>query len=344
MKITTKLAIKRSIKSVASKAPIRRSFRRASADALQIFAYHRVVSDIAKAERDAIYGIVISTDTFRRHCEILRRSYDVVSLETAMQNLAQKREASRPMAVITFDDGYSDFYEQAFPVLNNFGLPATVFLPTDFIEQNTPLAHDRIFWLLKTAFEKSFSVGNALRNAGVSDDVADGCVRSRNLLKATDLLVYLPNELREKVIREIKRELGEAFEAYPSEFRLLDWEQVREMSQHRIDFGGHTANHVVLPLENESVIRTEIKRSKQTLETELGKNIVSFAYPNGEYNASIKQITKNAGYRVAVTTEKKMNGLETDVFALGRTSLCEESTRGISGRYSESVAVFRLGV
>ncbi|MEO7658758.1 MAG: polysaccharide deacetylase family protein, partial [Pyrinomonadaceae bacterium] len=156
------LLLKRSIKSAASIAKTGIGYPRTAPGTVNIIAYHRVVADIAKAERDAIYGIVVSTDTFRHHCEMLRDAFDVVSLETAMHFMDDRRTVARPMAVLTFDDGYLDFYEQAFPVLNELGLPATVFLPTDYIGGDKPLAHDRIYWLLKIALENSIDLTDAL--------------------------------------------------------------------------------------------------------------------------------------------------------------------------------------
>ena len=80
----TKFLIKRSIKSVASLTNVRGGFPSVTPGSVNIIAYHRVVADIAKAEREAIYGLVVSAATFRRHCELLHRTYDVVSLETAL--------------------------------------------------------------------------------------------------------------------------------------------------------------------------------------------------------------------------------------------------------------------
>ncbi len=337
---STSLIVKRSIKSAASLARAGTGFPRSSAGSVNIFAYHRVVADVAKAERDAIYGIVISTSTFRRHCELLQRSFDVVSLETAMHFLEEKRQTPRPLAVITFDDGYLDFYQEAFPVLNDLGLPATVFVPTGYIGQSKPLAHDRIYWLLKQAQEKAVPICDALQRAGITDGFKRN---TANLLKLTDLIVYLPNDLREKAIIELECELGDKFEDYPPEYQLLSWEMVREMAEKGIDFAAHTVNHVILPLEDDSVINNEIAASKADLETHLGKKVISFAYPNGEYNGAIRNQVALSGYKIAVTTEKKNNSAGADQLALGRVSLCEESTRGISGVYSPRVANFRLG-
>jgi peptidoglycan/xylan/chitin deacetylase (PgdA/CDA1 family) len=336
------LFIKRSIKSVASIAKAKVGYPAIAPDAVNIIAYHRVVADIAKAERDAIYGLVVSAATFRRHCELLRKSYDVVSLETAGYFLDGVRKVTRPLAVITFDDGYLDFYEEAFPILNEFGLPATVFLPTEFIGQNKPLAHDRLYWLVKQAIEKSVPMKNALIRAGASNDIAKEFVSPRNLLRLTDLLVHLPNDLREKIIHEMERELGDKFIDYPREYQLLSWEMVREMSRKGISFGGHTANHVVLPLEDDSVVEKEILGSKKELETQLGCKVSTFAYPNGEYNARTKRAVAEAGYKIAVTTEKRINRVAADFLTLGRISLCEESTRGFQGSYSPNVASLRL--
>jgi peptidoglycan/xylan/chitin deacetylase (PgdA/CDA1 family) len=337
---STKLLIKRSIKSVASMARAKGvGFSSPVAGSVNIVAYHRVVADIAKAEKEAIYGLVVSAATFRRHCESLRKAYDVVSLETAMHLLDGERKVTRPLAVITFDDGYLDFYDEAFPVLNDLGLPATVFLPTNFIGRSQPLAHDRIFWLVKQAQEKSVSIGKAFDKAGAAKEFID----SRDLLSATDSIVYLPHELREKVIAELENLLGD-FADYPPEYQLLNWEMVREMARKGINFGVHTANHVVLPLEDESTLEAEIIDSKKELERRLNEKVVSFAYPNGEYNARVRQFVAQAGYKIAVTTEKRINQPGADLFALGRISLCEESTRGFKGTYSPRVADLRLGI
>jgi peptidoglycan/xylan/chitin deacetylase (PgdA/CDA1 family) len=142
----------------------------------------------------------------------------------------------------------------------------------------------------------------------------------------------------------MEKELGNRFENYPPEYQLLTWEMVREMSRKGISFGGHTANHVILPLEDFSQMEAEIVTSKQKLETQLGNKVYSFAYPNGEYNPQIKQLVAQAGYKIAVTTEKRINQIGADLLSLGRISLCEESTRGISGAYSTKVASLRLGV
>lgn len=342
--MTPSLVIKRSIKSAASFAKAGLRLTGQPSGVVNIIAYHRVVSDIAKAERDSIYGTVISAATFRRHCEMLRRAYDVVSLETAIHFLDGNRKTARPMAVMTFDDGYLDFYEQAFPILSDLNLPATVFVPTKYVGGDRQLVHDRLFWLVKQSVENSIPIKKALRRAGVPDAAEGDITRSGQILRLTDSLVYLPNDLREKVVDELEREIGNDLKAYPEECKLLTWEMVREMKKKGIGFGSHTSNHVVLTREEESVLRAEIIDSKTELEQQIKGKVVSFAYPNGEYTPEIREIADQAGYKIAVTTKNKLNRPGADPLTLGRTCLCEESTRGIAGTFSPRVANLRLGV
>lgn len=328
------LLLKRSLKSAAGFARLHGG-RSASPNAsVTIFAYHRVVADIVKAEQEAIYGLVISRQTFRRHCESIRAAYDVVPLEAVPAIINGSHRTDRPAAAITFDDGYRDFYDEAFPVLNEFGLPATVFLPTASIGGSIPLAHDRVFWLLKLAQASSVPIRHPSKHRYST---------SRSLLSLTDQFVYLPREEREEIIDGLQRSLAGQFAGYPLEYELLDWDMVRELSAKGISFGSHTSNHVVLTLEDAAVARKELAESKYELETRVGAPVATFAYPNGKYDKSVKAAAAEAGYKIAVTTENRINTAGADLLALGRTSLCEESTRGIAGRYSARVAALRLG-
>lgn len=342
--MSASLLLKRSMKTAASIAGIGNRITRKHAGSVHVLAYHRVVADIAKAENEAIYGIVISTETFRRHCEILKQNYEVVSLDDAAAFIRGEVRYSRPVAVITFDDGYADFYTEAFPVLRDLGLTATVFLPTGFIGADKPLAHDRLFWLLKTALESKTSVSNGLERAGFVEPKCDRLLSKGRLLDATDILVHQPDELRERMIAELELELASVLRPYPTEYSLLNWDQVSEMAAAGIDFGSHTVRHVVLSCESQETVTKELSESKAELESRLGRPVSSFAYPNGKVNDIIRVAAVDARYDIAVTTETHMNSLGADLMMLGRTSLCEESTRGILGSYSHNVAALRLGV
>src|SRR6185369_8696150 len=115
---------KRSIKS--STAPLvfgRRSARRwldttrHQANQVLILGYHQVVASLRRGEDDALFGMFISSDIFRRQMELLRERYDVISLAQAAAVLRGEANTRRPAVVITFDDGYRDVYEHAWPIM-----------------------------------------------------------------------------------------------------------------------------------------------------------------------------------------------------------------------------------
>lgn len=73
-------------------------------------------------------------DEFRRQMQWLRdRGYSVVRLGDMVNALLEQRTIARRTVILTFDDGYADNYTEAFPVLREFGFPATVFLATNLI-------------------------------------------------------------------------------------------------------------------------------------------------------------------------------------------------------------------
>lgn len=83
----------------------------------------------------------VTQGAFTRHLEWLHAHGQVVSLEQAIQEIPLATSPST--FVLTFDDGYRDMYDQAFPVLRRLGLPFTLYLTTDPVESARPLNSDR---------------------------------------------------------------------------------------------------------------------------------------------------------------------------------------------------------
>ncbi|MGH9839810.1 MAG: polysaccharide deacetylase family protein [Blastocatellia bacterium] len=309
-----------------------------------ILCYHRIVADIAHAERETEVGMVTSVETFRRQMELVREHCEVLTLDEAAAVLRGERSITRTAAVITFDDGYRDFYDLAWPVLRELGLPATVFVPTAYIGSGQMLDHDRFYLYVMKARSRGLSLRVPLVKAGLSAEKVAALCAEVNPLRIYSQLSYLPFALRERSLRCLDDFVGDQQEENLNGFSLLDWEMAREMSRAGIFFGAHTDNHVVLTNEEPQTVEREILRSKQALEERLGRPVRHFAYPTGKYNVAVKDAVARAGFEVAVTTERRLNRRGDDLLALGRICLCEESTRGASGRYSEDVARLRLAV
>lgn len=310
-----------------------------TSERLLILAYHRIVPDIQAAENEAIFGLLTSTATFRRHLEIVRQQCEVLTLDEAASVVKGERKTARPAAVITFDDGYRDNYDHALPVLREMGLPATVFISTGLIGSSQPLHHDRIYWQISKAYQLGFELPAIFEGVGLRAIRVDELCRIKYPLALVEQLVHLPFAVREKLLERLEAKLGAD---YPAGFDMLNWEMVTEMDQAGVSFGSHSDQHPVLTLEDAHTIERELRRSRRILEERLNRPTRHFAYPNGSYNAAIKAMVAKLGFDVAVTTERRLARPGDDLHALARISLCEESTRGVLGRYSQSVAQMRL--
>src|SRR5262245_56040156 len=313
-----------------------------NAGKVTILCYHRVVTDILQAEQETPHGMVISVDTFRRQMELVREHYEALPLDEAVAVLRGGQSTRRPALAITFDDGYRDFRELAWPILRELGLPATVFVPTAYIGAGKMLDHDRFYRCVMKAYSRGLSLRVPLAKAGLSAGMVSALCSEVDSFRVYYQLSYLPFALRERVLQSLDEFMCEPRQEELNGFSLLDWEMVREMANAGVSFGAHTDNHVVLTLEDEQTIEREILRSKQVLEEKLRRPVRHFAYPTGRYNVAARNAVARAGFEAAVTTERRLNRRGDDFLALGRICLCEESTRGITGRYSESVALLRL--
>lgn len=341
----------RSVKSSAAMLwkPLRAGMKLAggwdhNAGKVMILCYHRIVADLARAEQETEVGMVTSVETFRRQMKLIREHCEVLTLDEAAVSLRDERPITRTAAVITFDDGYRDFYDLAWPVLCELGLPATVFVPTAFIGGGRMLNHDRFYLYVMKARSRGLSLHVPLVKAGLSAEKVAALCAEVNPLRVYSQLSYLPFALRERSLQCLNDFVGDQQEENLNGFSLLDWEMIREMASAGVFFGAHTDNHVVLANEEPQTVEREIRRSKQALEEKLGQPARAFAYPTGKYNAAVKDAVGRAGFEVAVTTERRLNRRGDDLLALGRICLCEESTRGVNGRYSDAVARLRLAI
>jgi len=102
----------------------------------------------------------------------------------------------------------------------------------------------------------------------------------------------------------------------------LSWGQVRLMSRNKIYFGGHTKTHFYLGLEHDDqILREEIAGSKKAIERETGAPAEFFCYPGGGFNARVKEIVKEAGYKGACTTNRGADKFNKDVYELKRVKV-----------------------
>ena len=99
---------------------------------------------------------------------------------------------------------------------------------------------------------------------------------------------------------------------------MLNWEQVKEMSQYGITFGSHTRHHAYIPSQSKEQMKDEIVGSKHVIEEHLGKPVYYFAYPCGGFTEQAKTITALAGYKAALSTNRGTDRYNIDLYELSR--------------------------
>ncbi len=260
----------------------------------------------------------ISEQNFSRQMEYLHRNLKVVSLTQAAKDLRENR-INEPTAVITFDDGYQNVYDVAYPILSRFGLPATVFLNTAFI--NT--ANTVWFCTLNQAISET--IHQKLSWSGQVYDLSNTVSKARASARLQSLLKHLPHqELLEK-LAEIREELDIHTPTEvdrDSHFRMLGNQSIAEMSaSNLIEFGAHTATHTILSRVDEARASQEIASSIEDTKRLTGKPCRLFAYPNGQpgdYNEAVIRFLESSGIEAAVTTRDGPSTMSTPPLELCR--------------------------
>src|SRR5688500_9948862 len=117
-----------------------------------VLGYHRVVEDFNSVARTEMPSMLTSTSMFERHLDCIGRRFRFVSLDEIGAHILSGEPFEKPVAAVTFDDGYADNFEQAYPVLKRKGIPAAVFVVTDLIGRPFWQAHDKLCHLVAKAF------------------------------------------------------------------------------------------------------------------------------------------------------------------------------------------------
>src|SRR5437870_3058456 len=186
----------------------------------QVLAYHKVSPDPHPFfEPD-------HPKAFEQHMRFLSRCYRVMPLVELVERNRRGDIPHRAVA-ITFDDGYRDNYEYAFPILKKYGIPATIFVATGSIDTGEPLWHDRIFDAFRFAGVDRASLSH-IGLPDVSLETAD--VRQRSLMIVLNKAKELYGEMRLRFVEQIEKALKPD---YPETVngRMLTWHQIREMHQ-----------------------------------------------------------------------------------------------------------------
>lgn len=284
-----------------------------------ILAYHRV-KDV---EIDP-WGMAVTPKTFELQVKALAGRTGGKLSRAIFRN-------STPRAYITFDDGYSDNFEYALPILKKHHVQATVFLATGFLGSSREYWWDRLerIFLLPGSLPEILDLhvlddhyrlplrGDAIYTG--EDFQRHRCWRpgappptTRHLLFATlwSVLHRADRAYQDAMIAELEEWAGcgsDPRKDYPP----MTAAQVREMADNGIHFGAHTVNHISAHHCPGNLLAEEVSESKQRVEEITGREANVFSYPFGQTNDAIQAVLADLQIDVACTSQKNRLNPET---------------------------------
>lgn len=300
----TPLSLKQVGMQIAGMLGVARFFRFINRKKLLVVMYHGIT-----AHRHSVpIWTQLPLERFRDHLEFLCSHYQPVTLEQVTAAVNNEHALPERAVLVTFDDGLSNNYSCAFPLLQQLGVPATIFLTVDLIGSSQLLWFDELFFLLQQALAEG--IVPKLANPAAAALLEANQLWPAYLRVVEDLKRSGPT-LRTETMERLRTEIHLDHAGLLEDFGLLNWDQVRTM--HRsglVSFGVHTATHRILTELADAEWHHEIIKPKQVLEQELNSRVTAFCFPNGrpgdDFHANHLAELRKAGYCCGFTTENAL--------------------------------------
>jgi peptidoglycan/xylan/chitin deacetylase (PgdA/CDA1 family) len=280
---------------------------------LLILCYHGIALDDEHRWRPLLY---ITPGQFRARLECLRREKcAVLLLGDAVERLYAGTLPARSV-VLTFDDGFHDFYEAAWPMLKEFSLPATVYQTTYYSEFNRPIFNlmcDYLLW--KTArprLEWPAVIGKA-----IALDAA-GRRRVAMAMQAHSVHENLSGGQKDGIVQELADRLGVDMDGILRRrlLHLMNGNELQEIAAGGIDVQLHTHRHRV-PVERDR-LWAEIDENRERIERLTGRRAAHFCYPSGVTRPGLPDWLRQRGVLSATTCQAGLASRDTDPLLLPR--------------------------
>ncbi|NMH59046.1 polysaccharide deacetylase family protein [Alteromonas ponticola] len=276
---------------------------------LIILMYHRVLPANDPRYRFEEPGMVVTDSTFKMHMEVLANERIPVLTVDDWVNSDDKDKPQLAIA-ITFDDGWLDNFEYAFPVLKEYKFVSTLYVVTDYLAQPAPFWPNKVLRLLLDENSKPdetwsdlLNLLNHQPNVPLSRDEAAACIKT--LKQHSDQTIYAAlNNISSSGMHQVE---------------MMSQSQISQAQQeYGVTVGCHTRKHMRL-IEGlpQSVLSAEIVESKSILSEISNEHAHSFCFPNGDYSDSALALVRQH-YANAVTTKRGHNRVGCDVHQLVR--------------------------
>jgi peptidoglycan/xylan/chitin deacetylase (PgdA/CDA1 family) len=234
--------------------------------------------------------------------QVIESGFEIVSLEEAHFRLIEGNYG-KPFVCFTFDDGYRDNLEYAYPIFKRHNLPFAIYVPTEYVD-----GYGDLWWL---ALEKVIARVEALsvKLGGVQRRLRCNTPAAKDA--AFQTIYWWLRSIDEADARVFVRELCDSVGFIPDALcadLIMNWDEIRQLAADPlVTIGAHTRRHYALAKLTLAEARAEIVESVRRLEREVSKPCLHFSYPYGDAASAGPRefdLVKELGLKTGVTTHK----------------------------------------
>jgi peptidoglycan/xylan/chitin deacetylase (PgdA/CDA1 family) len=291
-----------------------------------ILMLHRVIADDRAAALPHRNELCLGSAAFERLLRWLRRHFDCVPLMELLDPNAAP-PSGRLRVALTFDDGWRDNATHAFPLLQRYQMPASIFLSTDFV------GSQRAFWWESIGETLWGTYGPTARNTLCAQLREAGAEAPAALFAQPDQ--YRRSLLLAQYLQCLKQQPAGLLQALADqcpdslEPQALDWQQVRQLEDSGlIRFGPHGASHAILTGLDHAQLERELQDSSRLLRQRCRRPLPVYCYPNGDHDEQVRrQLARHHEYRHALSTRPGLFRGRGDNLALPRIGVSQRTAQ-----------------
>lgn len=262
---------------------------------LTVLSLHRV-----SPETDFFWN-PLKPASFDLLLQYLRKYYHIITF-AEIAEIQTPGASGKPFLVLSFDDGYHDFYEYALPLLVKYNIPCNHNIVNACAENNHVIWTQR----MNTIFTHCRNNGIPLVFEAPHERLAFEDFNSDWLLFYLHMYKWMlrqPIGIRIPMIEQKEREYS-----VQASVKMMNWQQVRECAANGVEIGSHTYTHDVLStITDPSWLHHEIVGSAKELQKHINCDIQVLALPNSEANADIHDYAREAGIRYVLYVENNLD-------------------------------------
>jgi len=250
-----------------------------------------------------------------------KKNYKFISLSHLASNFKRLKNSKQKYIILTFDDGFKNVIENAYPVMKKYNAKGSLYIVSDLIGKDKLLWTDYIELLIRNTNNSKFNFvfNNEIIHYILNSEkqIQSACDDIKHKLRSLSNYERLSHLEQFKMPNNLS-----SFKYVPIEYIVANWDELRILDRNVLEIGCHTKTHPNLDnLITEQEFYGELIESKLDIERNMGYRVNHLCYPAGVYNDRVIQYVKKFDYLTATTTIEGFNTYKADLFRLKRLQM-----------------------